>query len=146
MASALNINNAPLYRSRFRTTIYGDRLALDDDGMLVGPPALKLGLSTLGSTANNLPAHGITYLNAAAASTYVLDPPMVGVEKVIIQVGQGTSHAVITGTSNVKIVSTLGSSQQRLAFQSTGDWARLIGLSTAAWGLIGLNAGVSVTT
>ena len=146
MASALNINNAPLYRSRFRTTIYGDRLALDDDGMLVGPPALKVGATTLGSTATNLPAHGVTILNAAAASTFVLDPPMIGVEKWFFQTSNGTSHNIITGTSNIKIHSTIGSSQQRLAFQSTGDFARLIGISTAIWAVVSLGAGVSVTT
>ena len=71
MAAAANINNAPLYRSRVRTTIYGDRLGLDDDGALTGPFGLKLGLTTLGTTTQQVPAHGLTNLNAAAASTYI---------------------------------------------------------------------------
>ena len=146
MASALNINNQPLYRSRFRTTIYGDRLALDEDGMLVGPPALKLGLTTLGTTLQQIPAHGLTNLNAAAASTYVLDPPMIGVEKVLMQSSNGTSHNIITGTSNIKIISTFGSTQQRVCLQSSGDYVRLMGVSTAQWAVIGLTAGVSITT
>jgi len=139
-------NNAPLYRSRIRTSIYGDRLALDDDGALVGPFALKLGLTTLGSTATQIPAHGLTNLNAAAASTYVLDPPMIGVEKVLMQSSIGTSHNIITGTSNIKIISTFGSSQQRVCLQSSGDFVRLMGVSTAQWAVIGLTAGCCLTT
>ena len=139
-------NNAPLYRSRIRTSIYGDRLALDDDGALVGPFALKLGLTTLGSTATQIPAHGLTVLSAAAASTYVLDPPMVGVEKVLMQSSNGTSHNIITGTSLIKIISTFGSSQQRVCLQSSGDFVRLMGMSTGQWAVVGLTAGVSITT
>ena len=139
-------NNAPLYRSRIRTSIYGDRLALDDDGALVGPFALKLGLTTLGSTATQIPAHGLTTLNAVAASTYVLDPPMVGVEKVLMQSSNGTSHNIITGTSNIKIISTFGSTQQRVCLQSSGDFVRLMGVSTAQWAVIGLTAGCCLTT
>lgn len=146
MASALNINNAPLYRSRVRTTIYGDRLGLDDDGALIGPFDIKKAISSLGSTATNLAAHGMSYLNAAAASTYVLDPPIPGVEKWLFQTSNGTSHNIITGTSNIKIHSTLGSSQQRICLQSTGDYARLIGVTTAIWALLGLGLGASVTT
>ena len=146
MAAAANVNNAPLYRTRVRTTIYGDRLGLDDDGALIGPFALKLGLTTLGTTLQQIPAHGMTNLNAAAASTYVLDPPMVGVEKVLMQSSIGTSHNIITGTSNIKIISTFGSSQQRVCLQSSGDFVRLMGMSTGQWAVVGLNAGVSITT
>ena len=146
MAAAANVNNAPLYRSRARTTIYGDRLALDDDGALIGPFALKLGLTTLGTTLQQIPAHGMTNLNAAAASTYLLDPPMVGVEKVLMQSSIGTSHNIITGTSLIKIISTFGSSQQRVCLQSSGDFVRLMGMSTGQWAVIGLTAGVSITT
>ena len=146
MAAAANINNQPLYTNRIRTTLYGSRLALDDDGALIGPFALKLGQTSLGSTATAIPAHGLTVLSAAAASTYVLDPPMLGVEKILYQISVGTSHNIITGTSNIKITSTVGSSQQRVCLQSTGDFVRLIGTSTAAWQVVGLNAGVSITT
>lgn len=139
-------NNAPLYRNRMRTTIYGARLGLDDDGMLVGPPAIKSQVSTVGSTAASLPAHGVSYLNAASASTYTLDAPIVGVEKHLFQSGVGTSHNIITGTTNVKISSTLGSSQQRICLQTTGDFAHLIGLTTALWGYLGGTAGVCLTT
>ena len=138
--------NDPIYRSRMVTNIWGARLGLDRDNMLVGPPDLKRGVTTLGSTAVNVEAHGITVLSAAAASTYVLDAPLAGIIKTFVQSGVGSSHNLITGTSNIKIISTLGSSQQRVNLQSTGDFVRLQGISTAAWAIIGLNAGVSVTT
>ena len=139
-------NNQPIYRARMRTSIYGARLGLDDDGMLIGPPDIKKAVSTLGSTASNLPAHGASLLNAAAASTYVLDAPIVGIEKMLFQTSNASSHNIITGTSNVKISSTLGSSQQRICLQSTGDYAHLIGLTTALWGYLGGSGGVCLTT
>ena len=138
--------NQPLYRNRMRTSIYGARLGLDDDGMLIGPPDLKVDVSTLGSTATSVKAHGLTILSAAAASTYILDAPMTGIHKRLFQAGVGTSHNIITGTSNIKITSTLGSSQQRICLQTTGDFADLIGTSTAAWAYLGGSAGVCLTT
>jgi hypothetical protein len=138
--------NAPLYRNRIRTTIFGARLALDDDGMLIGPPAFKEGVTTQGSTATNMPAHGVTFVGAAAASTYILDAPMTGITKRIFQVGSGSSHNIITGTSNIKITSTLGSSQQRICLQTTGDFADLVAISTAQWAYLGGSAGVCLTT
>jgi hypothetical protein len=136
----------PIYRSRMLTSIWGARIGLDIDNMLVGPPDIKKGVSTLGTTAASVEAHGITQLTAAAASTYILDTPIPGVQKLLVQVGVGSSHNIITGTSNIKIVSTLGSSQQRVCLQTTGDWVKLMGVTTAQWAIVGLNAGVSVTT
>ncbi len=138
--------NAPLYRSRILTSLFGARIALDSDNMLIGPPSLKSGVSTLGSTASAIASHGMTILSAAAASTYLLDAPIAGVFKKFFQLGSGSSHNLITGTSNIKIISTLGSSQQRVCLQSTGDFVELYGLSTASWAVTDLNAGVSITT
>lgn len=143
---AYNALNEPLYVSRMLTMMWGRRMGLDLDNMLVGPPEHKIGVTTLGSTANNIPAHGLTVLSAAAASTYVLDQPITGIRKYFLQAGVGTSHNIITGTSNIKFVSTFGSSQQRLAFQTTGDQVSLIGISSAQWAVLAIGAGVSVTT
>lgn len=146
MPSNNNVNQQWLYRNRIRTSIYGDRLGLDDDSALVGPIGLKGACSTLGSTTNNMRAHGVMILNAAAASTYVLDPPMAGISLRIFQTSNGSSHNLITNTSNIKIHSTLGSSQQRICLQSTGDFADLVGLTTAIWAYLGGSAGVCLTT
>lgn len=143
---AYNLNNETLYRASMLTRIWGARLGVDLDNMLVGPPEHKIGVTTLGSTANNIPAHGLTVLSAAAASTYVLDQPILGIRKEFIQAGVGSSHNIITNTSNIKFVSTFGSSQQRLCFQTTGDMVRLLGISSAQWAVLSIGAGVSVTT
>lgn len=143
---AYNVLNEPLYVSRMLTMLWGRRMGLDLDNMLVGPPEHKVGVTTLGSTAVNIPAHGLTVLSAAAASTYVLDTPIQGVRKDLFQAGVGSSHNIITGTSNIKFVSTFGSSMQRLAFQSTGDFVRLMGISSAQWAVLAFGAGVSMTT
>lgn len=141
-----NLLNAPLYRNRIRTSIHGARLALDDDNALVGPIGLREAVTTQGSTATNMPAHGITYVGAAAASTYILDTPIPGLQKRIFQLGSASSHNIITGTSNIKIASSLGSSQQRINLQSTGDFVDLHALTTALWAYMGGSAGVCLTT
>lgn len=146
MADFNNVNSQPQYRSRIRTSIYGARLGIDDDNALVGPIGVKEAVSTLGSTATALRAHGVYLLNAAAASTYVLDPPIPGVSLRVFQTSNASSHSLITGTSNIKIHSTLGSSQQRICLQSTGDFADLVGLTTAIWAYLGGSAGVCLTT
>lgn len=146
MADHNNINQQPQYRNRIRVSIHGARLALDDDGALIGPIDIKKMVSTLGSTANAIAASGVKILSAAAASTYLLDAPMAGISLRLFQSGVGSSHNIITGTSNIKIISTLGSSQQRVCLQSTGDFADLMGLSTASWAYIGGSAGVCLTT
>lgn len=140
------ILNDPIYPERRVTAIWGGRLGIGKANELVGPIGIAAAMSTLGSSAVSVPAHGVTILNAAAASTYVLDTPVPGVEKHFFQVGVGSSHNIITGTSNVKIISTLGSSQQRLAFQTTGDAATLYAKSTSEWILMNVTAGVSITT
>lgn len=146
---AYNVLNEPLYMNsagKVLTYMWGRRIGLDLDNMLIGPPEHKIGVTSLGSTANNIPAHGLTMLGAAAASTYQLDTPITGVRKYFLQAAVGSSHNIITGTSNIKFVSTFGSSQQRLCFQTTGDQVSLIGISSAQWAVLAIGAGVSVTT
>lgn len=142
---AVNPNNLPLYRSRMRTPLYGARFGLDDDGMIVGPGEIKLGVTTA-SSLSNIAAHGLTVLNAAAASTYVIDSPIPGVRKLLFCT-VGTSIAVKSALGAAEnFISTLGSTPVRLTFQSTGDFAMLVGLSTSDWGVMSVGAGVSMTT
>lgn len=135
-------NNDPLYASRIRTSIHGRRLGLDDNNMIVGPPALKEGVTT-GSSLGTIPAHGMTNLSATAASTYTLDPPIVGIVKRLfctIATSQGVKTAAAT------FVTTLGSSFRRLTFATSGDGAVLYGLSTSQYAVVGLTGAVSMTT
>lgn len=135
-------NNDPLYASRMRTSLHGRRIGLDGDNMIVGPPALKAGVTT-GTTGGNVPAHGVTVLNATAASTYTIDEPIKGVHK-IIAVTAATSQAIKTAAAT--FVTTLGSSFRRLTFTTTGDGVVLAGISTSQYAVLSLTGAVSMTT
>jgi len=140
-------NNDPLYRSRILTSLYGSRLGLDTDNMLVGPPELKLGVTTPGSTANNLPAHGVSNLAAAAASTIQLDPPITGIRKYLFaNCTAASSINVLTGVDVVGLASSISTGGRRIKFQAQGDVCELVGLSTALWGILNCSAGVCLTT
>lgn len=140
-------NNDPLYRSRILTSLYGARLGLDTDNMLVGPPELKLGVTTPGSTANAIPAHGVSNLAAAAASTITMDAPITGIRKVLFaNCTVASSINVLTGVDAIGGGSSLSTGARRIKFQQPGDAVTLIGLSTSLWGIVQATAGVCLTT
>ena len=135
-------NNDPLYASRMRTSLHGRRIGLDGDNMIVGPPALKAGVTT-GTTGGNVPAHGVTVLNATAASTFTIDEPITGVMKRLF-CNIATSQAVKTAAAT--FVTTLGSSFRRLTFATSGDGVTLVGISTSQYAVLSLTGAVSMTT
>ena len=137
-------NNDPLYTTRMITRLRGNRIGLDRNNMLVGPPALKLGVTT-GSTVSTatLPAHGVTVLNATAASTFTIDEPITGVMKRLF-CNIATSQAVKTAAAT--FVTTLGSSFRRLTFATSGDGVTLVGISTSQYAVLSLTGAVSMTT
>lgn len=137
-------NNDPLYRSRILTSLYGARLGLDTDNMLVGPPEHKLGVATNGSTANALPAHGVSMLAAAAASTYTMDAPIVGVRKYLF--ANCTAASSINVLTGVDVLSSGSTGARRILMKGLGDAVELIGLTTALWGLISAGSGVVLST
>lgn len=143
---AYNVNNEPIYRASMLTRIWGARLGLDLDNMLVGPPEHKLGVTTptTGGTLVPLPAHGATNLSATAATTAYMDAPIAGIRKHIALTGTGTSQAVVLNAGN--FFTTLGSSFRRVTMQSTGDAMFGIGLSSAIFAVLGFTAGCSFTT
>lgn len=132
---AYNANNEPIYttgsQARAITPIWGRRLGLDFDNMLVGPPEHKLGVTTptTGGTGSPLPAHGITNLNATAATTAYMDAPIAGIRKTIALTGTGTSQAVVLNAGN--FYTSAGSSFRRAIFQTTGDFLQFIGITSA---------------
>ena len=135
-----NILNAPLYRSRIRTSLYGSRLALDDDGMLIGPPALKKEVRSISTTVpTTVAAHGVTRILTSGSTQgptqHFLAAPLAGVELTMVLVSTSTGSQQFGSTANgASIVATsLGTTVGWVNFQGPGGSITLIGLSTSQW-------------
>ena len=138
------------FSDKYTTSIFGRRLGLQamstnmtgsgrtgsNPDFVVGAEAVRMGVSTSESTDTNLAAFGVSFITSAVSSAvYMLDPPIPGVEKVLhfgttgatnyvktangetFQSSQGTTFSVLKSTQNI-----VGS-------------VRLIGLTTAVWGM-----------
>lgn len=133
--------NAPTYRNRMRTTIYGARLGLDDDGMLIGAPALKKLVTSLTTVPTTMPAHGVGVLTATGSTQgpvqHNLAAPMVGVEVELYLISTSTgSQQILTTPNGASIVATsLGTTVGVINFVGPGGSITLEGLTTSKWGI-----------
>lgn len=141
------------YGNNITTSIFGRRLGLQtlstsQSGsgrsvpidLLVGAEAVRAGVTTE-TTAQNLTAFGVSLLTTSVSSgVYTLDPPIPGVEKTLNFGSSATSASPIyvkSGTG-VTFQSSVGTTSTVLASsQNVPTVVRLIGLSTAVWGIIG---------
>lgn len=143
-----NLINTSLFGRRFglqnATTNQtgGTRGAAD---LLVGPEALRSGVSTAESTGTNLAGWGVSVCpgtSAASSAVYTLDPPIPGVKKTIF--GGVTNGPVYVKTANSETIqSTVGSSFTTVKVSSFGGMFELMGLTTAVWIAIGITSGTS---
>lgn len=136
------------YGSNITTSIFGRRLGLQNMSTgqtggsrgareyAVGPDAFRLGVTTAETTSSNLPADGVSYLTSSVSSgVYTLDPPVPGVEKVL-HFGTSAGTLYVKTANGETFDSSLGSSFT--VFKSTQlikGTVRLMGLTTAVWGL-----------
>lgn len=136
--------NVPLYRERIRTTIYGARLALDDDNVLVGPVALKRRVSasittTVPTSAYN---HGVTRIGVTGSTQgptqHAMAAPMVGVTATFVLVSTSTGSQQFLMPSGVTIQPSSGTTIASTVLNALGGQGAsitLIGLSTSQWGV-----------
>lgn len=145
------------FATKIITSIFGRRLGLQpmstaESGgsrgtqeYLVGPEALRAGVTTAESTATNLHPHGVSRLNgtsAASSAVYTIDPPVPGVRKTVM--GTTDNGPVYLKTANNEtIVTTAGSSFTTVKVSSVGGVFEMVGLTTAIWLGLGLTSGTS---
>lgn len=145
------------YNSNITTSLRGRRFGLQimstnqtgsargPHEYLVGPEALRLGVSTAPTTSTNLRPHGISILpgtSAGSSSVYTLDPPIPGVDKTIM--GTTANGPFIIKTANSETIhTTAGTSFTTVEISSIGGGFRLIGMTTAIWMAMGLTTGTS---
>ena len=147
------------YGNSINTTIFGRRMGLQvmstnqtgtglagrQPEFLVGPEDIRKEVTTGDSTATSLKAWGNTVLStnlsADATAIFRLDPPIPGVEKTIAWMSTtiGTLSAkifVTNSTGGGAGFQTSGGSSFTCVASSAGAVLKLIGLTTALWGVI----------
>jgi hypothetical protein len=125
------------------------------------------------STATNLKAYGISFLDASTAAgtmkKYTIDAPIKGIVKELIlqstiaPMGSSDATQVGTGSTNITIIgygsTAINADLTNIAMQTPYTYVRLLGLSTSRWavtdfrsassnvttygGILGLSSGLS---
>lgn len=113
--------------------------------MLIGPEALRLGVTTAESTGTAVMAWGISVLpgtSAASSAVYVLDPPIPGVGKTI-HGGTANGPVYFRTLNSETFLSSMGSTFTTIKISSIGGAIQLLGLTTAVWLALNLTSGTS---
>lgn len=148
-------------RSSIITSLFGRRAGLDQNGLLVGMPALRMpvdGFSSEGSTfpstgTGTLSKYGVSVIGSSASSGTIsasptcqqLPAPVPGIPKYLFN----PSTAVMTvGTTAAAayFMTSGGSTYQYLTMSGKGQGAVLLGISTDVWAVMGGCAGSSFST
>ena len=161
MASPSNTNNVALYRSRMITTLYGGRMGLDDDCMLVGPPALKKEVRSISTTIPNtaVSAPGVVRVLTSGSTQgptqHTLAAPIIGVEVQLQMTSTSTgSQQFLCPTGASIVASSLGTTVALVNLLGPGGSITLVGVTTAQWAVrarddltsTGLARAISFTT
>lgn len=138
------------YKDSKNTSIHGRRLGLQDmttgqtggrasGEFIVGPEAVREGVTTSESTGTGILAYGVSFLNgtsAASSSVYVLDPPIPGVRKIVAFSSANTPQYLRTKNGETFRTSADSTVATVISSTLTGATVELIGLTTAMWGLL----------
>lgn len=145
------------FANKILTSLFGSRVGLQrmttaESGgsrgaqeYLVGPEALRVGVTTAETTSTNLQPYGVSRLpgtSAASSAVYTIDPPVPGVRKTIM--GTTDNGPVYLKTANNEtIVTTAGSSFTTVKVSSVGGVFELMALTSGIWLGLGLTSGTS---
>lgn len=147
------------YGNNISTTIFGRRMGLQtmsttqtgtgaagrQPEFIVGPEDIRKEVTTADSTATYLKPYGAsvlsTGLSADATAVFRLDPPIPGVEKTIVwqstTIGTMASKVFVTNsTGGGAGFQTSGGSSFTVVASSAGAVLKLLGLTTALWGVV----------
>jgi hypothetical protein len=100
-----------------------------------GGPFEKTSLLSAGAT---LSGSGVSVVDAAATTlSYGLADPKPGVHKVIAYAANSTKAVTVSMSTAVVIA---GTTYSTITLDAEGETVQLVGISTAAWALVGLGA------
>ena len=145
-------------RNAIRTQIYGRRLGLDTTadqitavggtvfrgGMLVGHAGQRMPIQQITATGgSSIFPSGYVELSCTIASSAIntIQAPIPGAECTIYvgSTAQSTLGHVIQAPAGVNFSGTTGSSANQLTFLQAGASVRLLGISTALFGILDIN-------
>ena len=138
------------FSNKILTSIFGRRLGIQrmstaEHGglspveLLVGPEALRQGITTAETTGAAVVAHGVSFLagtSAASSSVYVLDPPIPGVRKTVVFSSANTPMYLKTKNGETFRTSADSTVATVISSTLTGAVVDLVGLTTGLWGLL----------
>lgn len=140
------------WASQLMTSIFGRRLGLQtmtsgqtgtgvagrNPDFIVGAEQVRMGVTTAESTGTNVSAFGVSFLpgtSASSSAVYTLDPPIPGVQKVLV-FNSTTQGPIYVKTAGETFISTQGTTFTVLkSTNNTVGTVHLVGLTTAIWGL-----------
>lgn len=109
---------------------------------LVGAEAVRAGVTTDDSTSSIIAPYGIHYLTTESSGVHTLAPPIPGVDVTIVNLTSAATEYVKTRNGET-ILSTLGTTQNTIAFNNGTAVVRLTGLTSSVYGIAnGLPTGV----
>mgnify|MGYP003132386861 CR=1 FL=1 len=135
-------------------SIYGRRLGMDHDDLLVGPVGVRTNLQGLTSGTSTIPTTGTTTLktnglslvgstassgtSAASTAGMQLPAPEPGVRKEFLNISTALiTISTVTGGAKILSTGSAGSTYQYISLWGKGASIELIGLTTALWGVLG---------
>lgn len=141
-------------------SLYGRRLGLDHNDVLLGPKAYRVpiegwtsGASTIPSTSVTLTKYGVSIIgttgssgtSAASTATQQLPAPEPGIEKFVVNVSTA-SLAISTVTGSAYFRTSASSTYQYATFGANGAYLKVVGISTALWQVTSIGVSATVLT
>jgi hypothetical protein len=144
-------------RSKIRTSVHGRRLGLAQGSSaqieyLVGPDGiqsphgavLEVQAATSDTTATNITAYGLTTVDTSTDDTWLLDPPIVGVSKLLYTGSTSTGIRTIKRSdSSFALRTSANSTTTTIVAQGGGLFLQLIGVSSAIYAIVSRPTGFS---
>lgn len=139
------------FHTKYTTSVHGRRLGLQrmttpETGsgngavdFIVGAEDVRKAHSTADSTGTNLKAWGVSVLTTAVSSgVYTIDPPIPGVNKVLVFHTTGANPIYVKTANGESISSTQTTTATIVASSQTAYAAvTLVPVSTGAWAVLG---------
>ena len=133
----------------FKTSIHGRRLALSSSGYLTGDDNQTKGIdflhgvvnriqeATSDTTGTDIVAYGLTSVDSTTDDTWLLDPPIIGVKKILYFGSTSTGIRTIKRQdSSFAIRTSAASTLTTIVTQAGGHTLELIGVTSAIYGIV----------
>lgn len=139
-----------------KTSIHGRRLGLSSSGYLTSEDGKTKGIdfqhgvvnriqaATSDTTGTNIVAYGMTSVDTSTDDTWLLDAPIVGVEKILYTGSTSTGIRTIKRTDDsFAIQSSANSTGTTIVAQGGGLVLKLLGVSSALYAVVSRPTGFS---